>query len=56
MIHRHAEYTRSQRAFKVLALWEEMVPKFVRVMPKDYKRMLQSIKRVTASGLSGERR
>ena len=29
------------RAFKVLALWEEMAPKFVKVMPKDYKRVLQ---------------
>ncbi len=54
MIQRHAEYTRSQRAVKVLALWDEMAPKFVKVMPKDYKRMLQSIKRVTATGLSGE--
>ena len=54
MIQRHAEHTRSQRAFKVLALWDEITPKFVRVMPKDYKRMLQSIKRVTATGLSGE--
>ncbi|HZM03298.1 MAG TPA: glutamate synthase-related protein, partial [Candidatus Saccharimonadales bacterium] len=54
MIHRHAEYTRSQRAFKVLALWEEMTPKFVKVMPTDYKRMLQSIKRVEEAGLSGE--
>ena len=54
MIQRHADLTRSQRAFKILALWEEMTPKFVKVMPKDYKRMLQSIKRVTAAGLSGE--
>ena len=29
MIKRHAEYTRSQRAFKVLALWEQMAPKFM---------------------------
>ncbi len=48
MIHRHAEYTRSQRAFKILALWEEMTPKFVKVMPKDYKRVLQSMQRVEA--------
>jgi glutamate synthase (ferredoxin) len=54
LIHRHAEYTRSQRAFKVLALWEEITPKFVKVMPTDYKRMLQSIKRVELTGLSGE--
>src|SRR5207247_419391 len=40
LIKRHADYTRSQKAFKVLALWEEMLPKFVKVMPKDYKRVL----------------
>ena len=44
MIKRHADYTKSQKAFKVLALWEEMVPKFVKVMPKDYKRVLQALK------------
>jgi glutamate synthase (ferredoxin) len=54
MIQRHAQYTRSQRAFKVLALWEDMTPKFVKVMPIDYKRMLQSIQKVEAAGLSGE--
>ena len=31
-----------------------MVPKFVRVIPKDYKRVLQSLERVKSSGLSGE--
>ena len=54
MIQRHAGYTRSQRAFKVLALWPEMVPRFVKVMPKDYKRVLQSLRRVTQAGLTGE--
>ena len=54
MIQRHADYTGSARANQILKLWEEMAPKFVKVMPKDYKRMLQSIKRVTAAGLSGE--
>jgi len=54
MIQRHADYTKSQRAFKVLALWDEMVPKFVRIMPKDYKRMLQAIAKAKADGLNGE--
>jgi glutamate synthase (ferredoxin) len=54
MIHRHGQYTRSQRAFKILALWDEMTLKFVKVLPIDYKRMLQSIKRVEQAGLSGE--
>ena len=34
MIRRHAEYTKSERAWKILASWEDYVPKFVRVMPK----------------------
>ena len=54
MIHRHAQLTRSQRAFKVLALWEEMAPKFVKVMPRDYKRMLQAIAKAEQAGLSGD--
>jgi glutamate synthase (ferredoxin) len=54
MIQRHADYTRSQRAFKILALWDTMVSKFVKVMPRDYKRMLECIKRATDAGLSGE--
>ena len=54
MIVRHGEYTRSKRAWKVLALWDEMVPKFVKVMPKDYKRMISAIQRAKEAGLSGE--
>jgi glutamate synthase (ferredoxin) len=54
LIKRHADYTKSQKAFKVLALWEEMVPKFVKVMPKDYKRVLVAIKKAEESGLSGD--
>jgi glutamate synthase (ferredoxin) len=54
MIHRHGQHTRSQRAFSVLALWEELTPQFVKVMPKDYERMLQAIATAERAGLSGE--
>jgi glutamate synthase (ferredoxin) len=54
MIQRHAEYTGSERARSILKLWDEMFPKFVKVMPKDYKRVLEATKRVKAAGLSGE--
>ncbi|MEW6491326.1 MAG: glutamate synthase large subunit [Cyanobacteriota bacterium] len=54
MIQKHAEYTKSQKAHKVLAAWQEMVPKFVKVMPRDYKRVLQAIENAIASGLSGD--
>jgi glutamate synthase domain-containing protein 3 len=40
---KHAQYTKSQKAIAVLANWDEMVPKFVKVMPRDYKRVLQAI-------------
>jgi glutamate synthase domain-containing protein 2/glutamate synthase domain-containing protein 1/glutamate synthase domain-containing protein 3 len=54
MIERHARHTRSQRAFQVLALWRQHVPKFVKVMPKDYKRMLDAIARVRETGVTGD--
>ena len=31
-----------------------MVPKFVKVMPKDYKRVLQALAKAQADGLSGD--
>ncbi len=54
MIERHAQYTNSQRAKQILNLWEEMVSKFVKIIPKDYKRVLQALERVKSAGLSGE--
>jgi glutamate synthase (ferredoxin) len=54
MIQRHQAYTRSDRAAKILADWKAYVPKFVKVMPKDYQRVLQSLKKVQSQGLSGD--
>jgi glutamate synthase (ferredoxin) len=54
MVRRHAEYTHSQRAWQVLALWDQLVAKFVKVMPKDYKRVLATLERVKETGKSGE--
>ncbi len=54
MIDRHARYTHSTRAQHILKLWDDMVPKFVKVMPKDYKRMLECIDRAQKSGLKGD--
>jgi glutamate synthase (ferredoxin) len=54
LIQRHQAYTRSERAARVLADWKNLVPKFVKVLPKDYGRVLQSLKRVQSQGLSGD--
>jgi glutamate synthase (ferredoxin) len=54
LIQHHAEYTKSQRAWRILALWEEHVPKFVKIMPNDYKRVLETLQKVKESGLTGD--
>jgi glutamate synthase (ferredoxin) len=54
MIERHAELTGSTRAREVLDNWDKSLPKFIKVLPKDYKRVLMAMDRVIASGLSGD--
>jgi glutamate synthase (ferredoxin) len=54
LVKKHADLTKSQKAFKVLALWDEMLPKFVKVMPKDYKRVLQALRKAEEEGLTGD--
>ncbi len=54
LVQRHQTYTHSARAAKILAKWDQYVLRFVKVMPKDYKRVLDSMKRIKDTGLSGE--
>ncbi|MNN80653.1 Ferredoxin-dependent glutamate synthase 1 [compost metagenome] len=54
MISRHVLYTDSKVGRRVLDNWSEMLPKFVRVIPKDYKRMLEQIRKVEEQGLQGD--
>ena len=54
MIRRHGEFTDSTVADRVLVDWPAMAAKFVKVLPIDYRRMLETIAEVEAEGLSGE--
>ncbi len=54
LIQRHLEYTRSSVAGRVLENWNDMLPRFVRVIPKDYKRMLAAIDQARKAGFSGD--
>jgi len=45
LISRHARYTGSARARRVLANWDAMLPKFVRVMPTEYRKALEARER-----------
>ncbi|MBK8038990.1 MAG: glutamate synthase large subunit [Verrucomicrobiaceae bacterium] len=54
LIKQHAEVTKSQKAFKVLALWEQSVKQFVKVLPRDYARVLKALDKAKADGLTGD--
>ncbi len=43
MITRHMNYTNSSRAKDILDNWEAYRPKFVKIMPVDYRRALQDM-------------
>ena len=45
LIENHQSYTSSPVAEAVLANWEKSLPQFVKVMPTDYKRVLEEEKR-----------
>jgi glutamate synthase (ferredoxin) len=54
MIENHLTYTKSSRAKQILDAWDQMVPRFVKVIPKDYKRVLACIDRAHGQGLTGD--
>lgn len=43
LIEKHAHYTASSRAQAILKNWEDYLPKFVKVMPTDYRRALDQM-------------
>jgi glutamate synthase (ferredoxin) len=50
LIQRHVEHTRSGYAASLLARWDEIEPKFVKVMPRDYRRVLATQARAKQEG------
>jgi glutamate synthase domain-containing protein 3 len=50
MIERHVQYTASGRGQHVLDHWDELLPRWVKIMPKDYKRALADMQRDAAAG------
>jgi glutamate synthase (ferredoxin) len=54
LVENHLERTSSSRARQVLDAWDDTLPKFVKVIPRDYKRMLAAIARAEEQGLVGD--
>ncbi|MEM7345301.1 MAG: glutamate synthase large subunit, partial [Chloroflexota bacterium] len=54
MVEQHVHYTQSSVGQHILDDWANSVTQFVKVMPNDYKRMLDAFARVAEQGLSGD--
>lgn len=54
MIENHVAYTNSLVGKYVLHHWEASVSRMIKVIPKDFKQMLESIEEVRKTGLEGE--
>jgi len=53
-IEKHAALTGSARGKAILANWNAELPKFFKVFPRDYERMLECFRKVEQQGLSGD--
>ncbi|PYG86889.1 glutamate synthase domain-containing protein 2 [Ruminiclostridium sufflavum DSM 19573] len=54
MLEKHVEYTGSPLGRKVLANFTGYLQRFTKVIPKDYKQMLENIERAHKAGLVGD--
>lgn len=55
MIENHLKYTGSMRAAEILKTWDKAKKNFIRVMPRDYQRMINAIAEFKAQGLEREK-
>ncbi len=53
-IENHLSVTGSARAKFLLENWDAELPKFYKVFPRDYERMLECFRKVEETGLSGD--
>ncbi|OXM13688.1 glutamate synthase large subunit [Paenibacillus herberti] len=55
MLENHVRYTGSAIGDRILSNWEQSLGDFVRIIPKDYKRMLEQIRKAEEEqGLEGD--
>lgn len=54
MIKEHVAYTNSARGKEILDSFGEYLPKFKKIMPHDYRRMMNTIVQMEEKGLSSE--
>ena len=52
LVERHLHYTGSEVARRMLDDWENRVERFVKIMPVDYRRALEDLRREEGAGLA----
>ena len=55
MIQEHVSYTNSEIGKKILDNFDEYLPKFKKIIPEDYERMMAAIMQMEEKGLSRDR-
>jgi glutamate synthase (ferredoxin) len=50
LIRQHVEYTGSELGSRILVEWDVTLPSFVKIMPRDYRRVLQAQAKAAAAG------
>jgi glutamate synthase (NADPH/NADH) large chain len=55
LVSRHREETGSAVALRLLSDWDAALPRFTKVMPRDYKRVLEARAKALAEGYDSER-
>ena len=50
LIRQHVEYTGSELGARILVEWDVTLPSFVKIMPRDYRRVLQAQAKAAAAG------
>ena len=53
-IEKHVAYTGSIRGQQILDNWDTSLGKILKIMPQDYERVLQALRRAEQSGLEGD--
>jgi glutamate synthase (ferredoxin) len=54
LIMNHVNYTNSEIAKKILDDWNGYLPKFKKIIPRDYKKIMNTIVSLEEKGLSQE--
>jgi glutamate synthase (NADPH/NADH) large chain len=52
LIQNHKRYTGSERAKHILENWKNCLPRFVKVMPVDYREALKKIQQAQQASIS----